>query len=398
MRQAISTSMLTVPSMGNCTSDQMIAMTSKVRLAWTRLVTKPTATAEMANRKKNDEPMRPNCSGFSFSSAMIGWAASPTTTLSAKFTSMKRKSRAVMPHAPLSGRSCTVTKFSPQPSRSLRQAAMAKKRAPRGALFDRCMKISALDQRALAVLERTEGLVARHGGEQLVDVVLALRLGGRLDLEQVHVADDAAVLAQLAVLGHDVVDRHLAHLRHHRLGVVGAGGLHGLEIVQGGTVDAGGQHARQLVLLGAIALGPGARLVVHVPVEGLGQHQALRDRQGERLNVGGEHQQACQLLAALDDTELARLLDRVDRVLAGVGETDDLGLRRLGLQQERGEVLRREGRPDGAQYLAAGRLHDLGDVALEGMAEGVVGGDEEPAVAARLHHRLAGDVRQRDRK
>src|SRR5258707_15503227 len=40
---------------------------------------------------------------------MIGWAASPTTTSSAKFMSMKRKISAVMPHAPLSGRSCPVT-------------------------------------------------------------------------------------------------------------------------------------------------------------------------------------------------------------------------------------------------------------------------------------------------
>ncbi len=109
MRQAINISRLTVPSIGNCTSDQMIAMTSSVCWVFTRLVMKPTTMAERANRKKNDEPISPNCSGESFSSAMIGWAASPTTTLSAKLISMKRKIRAVMPHAPFSGRSWTVT-------------------------------------------------------------------------------------------------------------------------------------------------------------------------------------------------------------------------------------------------------------------------------------------------
>jgi hypothetical protein len=95
--------------MGNCTNDQMMAITSSVWRVCTRLVMKPTTTAEIANKKKNDEPIRPNCSGESFRSAMIGWAASPTTTLSAKLISMKRKSRAVMPQAPLRGRSCSVT-------------------------------------------------------------------------------------------------------------------------------------------------------------------------------------------------------------------------------------------------------------------------------------------------
>ena len=64
IRQAISISSVTVPSMGNCTTDQMIAMTSSVWRVWTRLVMKPTTTPEIANRKKNDEPSRPNCSGL----------------------------------------------------------------------------------------------------------------------------------------------------------------------------------------------------------------------------------------------------------------------------------------------------------------------------------------------
>ena len=52
-----------------------------------------TTTAETADRKKNDEPTScPKSRGESFSSSMIGLAASPTTILSAKFISMKRKS------------------------------------------------------------------------------------------------------------------------------------------------------------------------------------------------------------------------------------------------------------------------------------------------------------------
>src|SRR6185503_21235758 len=101
---------------------------------------------------------------------------------------------------------------------------------------------------------------------------------------------------------------------------------------------------------------------------------------GERLHVGGEDQQAGQLLAALDDAELAGLLDRVDGVLAGIGEADDLGLGSLGLQQEGREVLRAERMTYAAEHLAAGLLDDFADVALERVTEGVVGGEEEPAV------------------
>src|SRR5262245_22118941 len=86
------------------------------------------------------------------------------------------------------------------------------KRAPHGALGSPPYWASVLDEGALALVEGAIGLVARHGGDQLVDVVLALGLGRRLDLEEVHVADQAAVLTQLAVLGHDVVYWDLAHL------------------------------------------------------------------------------------------------------------------------------------------------------------------------------------------
>ena len=43
---------------------------------------------------------------------------------------------------------------------------------------------------------------------------------------------------------------------------------------------------------------------------------------------------------------------------------------------------------DAADHLAARRLHRRGGVALERGAEGVVGGQEEPGVAAGLHQRL----------
>ena len=105
MRQATSTHRLAETSIGNCTSAQTRAMTSSAWRVWKRLATKPTTTAETADRKKNDEPTScPKSRGESFSSSMIGLAASPTTILSAKLISMKRKISAVMPQAPFSGR------------------------------------------------------------------------------------------------------------------------------------------------------------------------------------------------------------------------------------------------------------------------------------------------------
>jgi hypothetical protein len=57
--------------------------------------------AAIEYRKKNDDPSRPNSSGSSFNSVMIGTPARPTTILSAKFTSMKRNRRNVIFQAPL---------------------------------------------------------------------------------------------------------------------------------------------------------------------------------------------------------------------------------------------------------------------------------------------------------
>src|SRR5215472_2547465 len=69
-----------------------------------------------------------------------------------------------------------------------------------------------LHQRAFALAQWPIGLVGGNGGELLVVVVRVLGVARLLHLEEVHVAHDAAILAQLAVLGHEVVDRQLTHL------------------------------------------------------------------------------------------------------------------------------------------------------------------------------------------
>ena len=113
------------------------------------------------------------------------------------------------------------------------------------------------------------------------------------------------------------------------------------------------------------------------------------------MNVGDQRQQRRHLLAALEDAELGGGLDLVHVVRRTGGDADDLGLGGLRLQHEGRQVRRRERRPHRAQHLAAVLGDDGGGVAFQRVAEGVVVGDEEPAVAAALHHRLRGADRER---
>src|SRR5258706_7153610 len=66
-------------------------------------------------------------------------------------------------------------------------------------LKPRCASVH-LDERAAALVERTERLVAGHGGEQLVEIPFILGLFRLLHLEQIHVVDHAAVDADLAAM------------------------------------------------------------------------------------------------------------------------------------------------------------------------------------------------------
>src|SRR3546814_19758031 len=62
---------------------------------------------------------------------------------------------------------------------------------------------------------------------------------------------------------------------------------------------------------------------------------------------------------------------------ARVGEADHLRAGALRLEEERREVGSVERVPNRAENLAAGRLHRGGSVALQGVSERVIGGDEE---------------------
>ena len=102
------------------------------------------------------------------------------------------------------------------------------------------------------------------------------------------------------------------------------------------------------------------------------------------MHVGDLKQQRHHLLAALHRPNSAACLIALVVSPPALASADHLGLRGLRLQQEGGEVRGIERMAHVAEHLAAVRLHDLGGVALERMAEGVVGGDEEPAILAAL--------------
>src|SRR5208282_6667197 len=113
------------------------------------------------------------------------------------------------------------------------------------------------------------------------------------------------------------------------------------------------------------------------------------------MDIAQKYEESCQLLAAGHNAEFGGLLDRIDGVAAGIGKPDDLRLGGLSLQQERREILGVERSVDRAKHLAARRLDGIAGIALQSMAEGVVGGDEKPGVSALFDQGAAGAVGKR---
>ncbi len=199
--------------------------------------------------------------------------------------------------------------------------------------------------------------------------------------------DDVVVLlADLTVAQEDVVDLLALEVGHDLVGVVGAGGLDGLEVVHRRRVVRSVGEGRTGLGLGREPVREGAVLLVEVPVPGVGELGALELVDTERVDVGDEEQADGQLGLALEPG-LVELLDEVDQVAAGVHRADDVRVVGRGLGDVGGEVVvgerRRDALPDGA----AGLGHLFGERLLHVLAEGVVGVDEVPLLAARLGDR-----------
>src|SRR5690606_26029414 len=172
------------------------------------------------------------------------------------------------------------------------------------------VKGSLLDVWAGAVFKRRECLVARNGSENLVEVAFGRRLRRLLHAYEEHVVDDATVFTQVGVAVEEVVDVDAAHGFHDlRAALDLPGRFSGLQVVHDGRVDTGMNHGRLLAFHTlAIACRPFTGLVIHVPIEGIGQREVLRDVEAYTLNICEEQQHTSDLLAGIGDTELLHLL------------------------------------------------------------------------------------------
>jgi DHA1 family tetracycline resistance protein-like MFS transporter len=149
-----------------------------------------------------------------------------------------------------------------------------------------------LHQRAVAGLKRLSRIFRRDRSKQLVIVPRALRFFRLLHLEQIGRDQTAAVGADRAVAEQRVVGREFLHLGHH-LGAVmriTAECFQRLQVMRDSRIVASLRH-RRLGMVGCLFLEfcrPSAGLVVQVPVEGLGEGQALCGLQAERMHVVDE--------------------------------------------------------------------------------------------------------------
>src|SRR5689334_4447675 len=84
---------------------------------------------------------------------------------------------------------------------------------------------------ALSISERPISLISRQRSDLLEIVPWIFRFLGRLHLEQMHVADHAAVFADIAVGTGRIVDLQLLHLLHDGLRVHRASGLDRLQVM-----------------------------------------------------------------------------------------------------------------------------------------------------------------------
>ncbi len=203
----------------------------------------------------------------------------------------------------------------------------------------------------------------------------------------------AAVLAHAAFSEQRVIGGHRLHRRDHGLAVGCTADLvDRLEIVEHRGINPGLHVVRHDMLgmpfLEATRECP--RCFRHVPIERHQQQDALRSFEPQPPHVVLPHDQRRQLLA-LRELKLGRLLERVRGIATGIGKRNRFGARALRLQQQRRKVAGPDRVAGRAQHLPA-LLHEfLGELLLQVVAKGVVGGDEVDALDALLRDR-AGDA------
>ncbi len=245
-----------------------------------------------------------------------------------------------------------------------------------------------------ACVVRAEGSFGGHLADGLEVVPRILRLGLRLDLVDGEIVGDAAVLADARRLA-EVVGGTRFHLAADGRSLVRVRGVERLEIVQHGRVGIRLRLAGHALLACIEAPGPGARLIVLVPVETVGHVESLRRREPDRVDLLQKHEEDHDLPASLRQPPFGRLPDRPHRVAADARQAEDRRGRGPGTQEKRGIVERAEREFHAAEHASACAGDGLGGRALHGLPEGIVRRQEIPTFSARLHHRARGPHGQR---
>src|SRR3984957_3867052 len=243
----------------------------------------------------------------------------------------------------------------------------------RGSNLMRC-----LYQRALALRQRRKRFIRRNTTNDVIIVPRLLDVRLLLDLEEVEVMDELAVLADLFPAREEVVDGILAHPPGDGVGIIGTRRSNTSKIMRKAGVDGSlgcGRHP-PVQLKEAMAESPG--FIVQAPIPSDHGCEAARNIEAHAVDIRQKQQLSQRPLRSGVHSELLPLLHGVDELTTDTRERHDLGAGALGLQQERTVVRRVHRMVDGTERLSANtREHSL-RFRHHILAERIVRRDEEP--------------------
>jgi hypothetical protein len=126
---------------------------------------------------------------------------------------------------------------------------------------------------------------------------------------------------------------------------------------------------------------------LRIPVERGHEFEPLCCLKRQAVHVGYEYQQRNHGLICRQP-ELVGLLDGVDHVAGAVGKRHHFRAGRLRLQQIGTEIRGVQRMAYAAKHLSSGGLYRARSIGFQGMAEGIVDRDKEPAIAPFRDDRL----------